>query len=85
LKTISIITPCYNEELNVRELYERVRAAIASLGNYRYEHIFIDNASTDNTLGVLKVLAAKDRNVKVIRIPGTSGIFGLQCTPSIKL
>jgi len=67
LKTISIITPCYNEELNVRELYERVRAAIAALGNYRYEHIFIDNASTDNTLGVLKVLAAKDKNVKVIR------------------
>jgi glycosyltransferase involved in cell wall biosynthesis len=67
VKTISIITPCYNEELNVRELYERVRDAIASLGNYRYEHIFIDNASTDNTLGVLKVIAATDRNVKVIR------------------
>jgi glycosyltransferase involved in cell wall biosynthesis len=67
VKTISIITPCYNEELNVRELYERVRVAIASLGNYRYEHIFIDNASTDNTFGVLKVIAAADRNVKVIR------------------
>ena len=67
MKTISIITPCYNEELNVREVYERVRDAIASLGNYRYEHIFIDNASTDNTLGVLKVIAAMDRNVKVIR------------------
>ncbi len=66
MKTISIVTPCYNEELNVRELYERVRAAIASLGDYRYEHIFIDNASTDNTLGVLKVMAAMDKNVKVI-------------------
>jgi glycosyltransferase involved in cell wall biosynthesis len=67
VKTISIITPCYNEELNVRECYERTRAAVASLGNYRYEHIFIDNASSDNTLGVLKALAAQDRNVKVIR------------------
>jgi glycosyltransferase involved in cell wall biosynthesis len=67
MKTISVITPCFNEELNVRELYERVRAAIASLDNYRYEHIFIDNASTDNTLGVLKVMAAMDKNVKVIR------------------
>src|SRR5664280_698052 len=65
MKTISIITPCYNEELNVREVYERVRAAIASLGNYRYEHIFIDNASEDNTVGVLKAIAAVDRNVKV--------------------
>src|ERR1700687_346086 len=68
MKTISVITPGYNEELNARELYERVRAAIASLGDsYRYEHIFIDNASTDNTLGVLKALAEQDRNVKVIR------------------
>jgi glycosyltransferase involved in cell wall biosynthesis len=67
MKTISVITPCYNEELNVSELYGRVRAAIAALGSYRYEHIFIDNASTDNTLGVLKAIAVMDRNVKVIR------------------
>ena len=66
-RTISIITPCYNEEANVRELYERVRAAIATVGSYNYEHIFIDNASLDNTLGELKGLAARDKNVKVIR------------------
>ena len=66
-RTISVITPCYNEEANVRELYERVRAAIASAGGYSYEHIFIDNASLDNTLGELKRLAARDKNVKVIR------------------
>jgi len=66
-KTLTVLTPCLNEELNVHELYLRVRAAIAVAGNYQYEHIFIDNASTDNTLGELKALAAKDRNVKVIR------------------
>jgi glycosyltransferase involved in cell wall biosynthesis len=66
-RTISVITPCYNEEANVRELYTRVRAAIASAGSYSYEHIFIDNASLDNTLSELKHLAAEDKNVKVIR------------------
>jgi glycosyltransferase involved in cell wall biosynthesis len=66
-KTLTVLTPCFNEEFNVHELYLRVRAAIAVAGNYQYEHIFIDNASTDNTLGELKALAAKDRNVKVIR------------------
>jgi glycosyltransferase involved in cell wall biosynthesis len=66
-KTLTVLTPCFNEEPNVRELYLRVRAAIAIAGNYQYEHIFIDNASTDNTLGELKAIAAKDRNVKVIR------------------
>jgi glycosyltransferase involved in cell wall biosynthesis len=65
-KTISIVTPCYNEEANVEELYERVRAVMASIGRYRYEHIFIDNASHDNTVAVLKKIAARDANVKVI-------------------
>jgi glycosyltransferase involved in cell wall biosynthesis len=66
MKSISVITPCYNEELNVREVYGRVRAVIAKLGRYRYEHIFIDNKSTDRTLEVLRQLAREDRNVKVI-------------------
>jgi glycosyltransferase involved in cell wall biosynthesis len=44
-----------------------VRAAIAAAGDYRYEHIFIDNASADNTHIVLKEIAARDTNVKVIR------------------
>ncbi len=66
MKTISVITGCYNEEENVEELYRRVRAVIAGLGKYRYEHIFIDNASTDGTVAVLKRLAAADPNVKII-------------------
>jgi glycosyltransferase involved in cell wall biosynthesis len=66
-KTISILTPCYNEELNVRELYWRVRTVMAGLGRYRYEHIFIDNASRDQTFAILCELAAADHNVKVIR------------------
>jgi glycosyltransferase involved in cell wall biosynthesis len=66
MKTISIVAPCFNEEQNVFELYERVRAVMATLPGYRYEHIFIDNASRDNTLAVLKYIAETDRNVKVI-------------------
>src|SRR5580693_2596085 len=66
-KAITIITPCYNEEGNVRELYERVRLAIVTAGDYRYEHIFIDNSSRDHTMAELKAIAARDRNVKVIR------------------
>jgi glycosyltransferase involved in cell wall biosynthesis len=65
-KTISVVTPCYNEEGNVAELYRRVRSVIASLGGYRYEHLFIDNSSTDGTVSVLKQLAAADPNVKII-------------------
>ena len=66
MKTISIVSPCFNEEHNVLELYQRVRAVMLSLPGYRYEHIFIDNASHDNTLAMLKYIAKTDRNVKVI-------------------
>lgn len=66
-KKISIVTPCYNEEPNVEELYLQVRAQFDKLSHmYDYEHIFIDNASTDNTVAELKKLAAKDKNVKII-------------------
>jgi glycosyltransferase involved in cell wall biosynthesis len=67
MKTISIVTPCFNEEGNVREVYERVRDLMLNLGRYRYEHIFIDNASRDKTFAILSEIAAVDSNVKVIR------------------
>lgn len=66
-KTISIITPCYNEEGNVLNLYNQVREVMATrVSRYAYEHIFIDNASRDNTVAILKMIAAEDPNVKVI-------------------
>jgi glycosyltransferase involved in cell wall biosynthesis len=61
-----VLTPCYNEAENVQALYERVRAVFAQLPGYRYEHMFIDNASTDATVAILKDIAARDRNVKII-------------------
>jgi glycosyltransferase involved in cell wall biosynthesis len=66
MKSISIMTPCFNEEANVEELYTRVRQVMNAVGGYRYEHIFIDNHSTDRTVEILKRIAAADTNVKVI-------------------
>jgi glycosyltransferase involved in cell wall biosynthesis len=66
MKTVSVLTPCFNEEDNVEEVYTRVRAVFQKLGTYRYEHIFTDNNSTDGTVSVLKRIASTDHNVKVI-------------------
>ena len=67
MKLISIVTPCYNEEGNVARLYEMVKDIMESkLSNYSYEHIFIDNASEDNTIKVLKKIAYEDKNIKII-------------------
>jgi glycosyltransferase involved in cell wall biosynthesis len=66
MRLISVVTPCYNEQENVREVYDRVKGVFAKLGKYRYEHIFIDNASRDGTVEILRQIASADRNVKVI-------------------
>jgi len=67
MKTVSIITPCYNEQLNVRDCYEAVRRLFdGELKSYGREHIFCDNASTDGTLNILKEIAAADPAVKII-------------------
>jgi glycosyltransferase involved in cell wall biosynthesis len=66
MKLISVVTGCYNEADNVEPLYERIREQFARLPGYRYEHIFIDNASTDGTVERIKAIAARDRNVKLI-------------------
>lgn len=65
-KLVSIVTPCFNEEENISEIYSQVKGAIGIAGNYDYEHIFIDNASKDRTVPILKEIAAADKNVKII-------------------
>ncbi len=66
MKLITILTPCYNEVQNVRELHRRVLALAAQLPNYSFEHLFVDNASTDGTVEELRAMAAEDPGVKVI-------------------
>lgn len=66
MKTITLFTPCYNEEKNIDALYARVCAVIDNIPNYNFEYVFIDNASTDGTLDVLKNIASIDNRIKVI-------------------
>lgn len=66
MKFISVITPCFNEAGNVEELHARIKAVFDALPQYDYEHIYIDNASTDGTMEVLRRLANEDKRVKVI-------------------
>ncbi|MDD2828646.1 MAG: glycosyltransferase family 2 protein [Sulfuricurvum sp.] len=67
MKCISIMTACYNEEENIAEVYAQVKAVFETkLPEYYYEHVFIDNASEDTTVEILRGIAANDSNVKVI-------------------
>lgn len=65
-KLISVVTPCYNEEGNVDELHRRIVAQLEAFPQYDFEHIFVDNASTDGTVAAIRRLAGTDVRVKAI-------------------
>ena len=82
MKHISVMTPCYNEEGNIMNIYTAVKEQFEKLPQYTYEHIFIDNYSTDASRAILRELAGKDKNVKVILNamnfgPNRSGTYGM--------
>ncbi len=82
MKHISVMTPCYNEEGNIMNIYQAVKAQFDKLPQYTYEHIFIDNCSTDRSREILRALAKQDKNVKVILNarnfgPNRSGTYGM--------
>lgn len=66
MRLLSVITPCYNEAHNVKEVYEQVKKVFDDLQDYTYEHIFIDNASKDKTVDILKEIAETDKRVRII-------------------
>jgi glycosyltransferase involved in cell wall biosynthesis len=71
---ISIVTPCYNEELNVNEHFTQVCDVLAPYrAEYDFEHIYTDNCSQDKTYEKLSELADQHKNVKVIRFSNNIG------------
>ena len=62
---ISVVTPTYNERDNIEPLYIEIKNIFKKI-NLDYEHIVIDNCSTDGTVEILKKIAKNDKNFKVI-------------------
>lgn len=72
---LSVIVPCYNEELVVRESYKRLTEVLQQTG-MDYELIYINDGSKDQTTTILKELSQSDSAVKVIDFARN---FGHQC------
>lgn len=66
MKTISIVSGCYNEEGNLQEFYDRILAVSKKFPNYAYEIIIADNCSTDGSREVIRQIAAQDPRFKAI-------------------
>ena len=81
MKKVSIVIPCRNEVLNVEPISEDVTALLQAYPQYAYEILFIDNCSTDGTQDRLRIIAQKDKRIKVIlngkNFPNTSALHAL--------
>ena len=73
MKKISVIVPCYNEEETVNLFYQEINKTINSLNNYKFELIFVNDGSSDNTYNIIKSLANEDKNVKYINFSKNFG------------
>ena len=65
-KKISIVTPVYNESLNIEDFSLAVKNILINISDLDYEHIFIDNGSGDGSQKILKNLAKDNKKIKVI-------------------
>ena len=73
LQTLTIIIPCYNEELLIEKTYQRVNNVLEKLANYESNIIFINDGSKDKTAEKLNVIANQNSNVKVIHFSRNFG------------
>jgi glycosyltransferase involved in cell wall biosynthesis len=65
-KIISIVTPTFNEEKNIKNLCDDIKKKMSNYPNLDYEHLIIDNNSNDDTQNILREYASKDKKVKII-------------------
>src|SRR2546428_8776767 len=66
LLDISVVIPLFNEEESIGELYERLLAALPPITE-RFEILFVDDGSTDNSFAALRALRERDPRVRVIQ------------------
>ena len=73
MELLSIIVPCYNEEAALEAFYEQTSAVCARLPGAAVEYIFVDDGSTDGTLGLLRALAERDGRVRWLSLSRNFG------------
>ena len=66
MEKISIVVPIYNEEEAIPIFYEEIKKISKKLKEYKFEYIFVEDGSKDNSLNILKDLSKKDKDVRFL-------------------
>lgn len=73
MKTISILIPCYNEQESLPALYKRLKVLTESIKNYKFEVLFVNDGSRDNTLKIIKKLRQQDDSINYVDLSRNFG------------
>lgn len=73
LSLLSVVIPCYNEEMVIRELHDRLHAALGQLPETDLEILYVDDGSRDSTLDILRELQRTDQRVKIVSLSRNFG------------
>ena len=73
MKTISILVPCFNEAQSLELLHKEIVRVISTLEDYRWEILFVNDGSRDNTMEVIKGLREKDSRVSYVDLSRNFG------------
>ena len=82
IDSISIVIPSYNESQNISEVYRRTIEVVKKLNIEKYELVFVENGSKDNSLEILKKINSENKSVKIISL---SRNFGYQSAIAVGL
>ncbi len=72
-KELTVVAPCFNEEKNIKEFYERINKIISNLNVLNYQIIFIDDGSSDGTWSCIKTLSDNNKNILGIKLSRNFG------------
>src|SRR3954464_9226247 len=64
-RSLAVVIPCFNEEGNLRETHRRVSGSVAQVTE-RYEIVYVDDGSRDDTPNILRQIQAEDPHVRVV-------------------
>ena len=73
MKIVTILIPAYNEEEVLGFLFDRLDGIATSIKNYKFEFLFVNDGSRDNTLEIIKSQAKKDSRVSYINLSRNFG------------
>lgn len=72
-RKISILIPAYNEEEVLPMLYERLRDLSKNNPGYKFEFLFVNDGSRDNTMEMIKGYAKKDKQIAYVDLSRNFG------------